>query len=165
MRVIGRFTAALAAIAVTGMIAGPAAPALASRSAGSARTAASARPVAFECQGWQHGQVRTHLIYLNCLGQVLVKVPRWQYWTPRSARSLRATLYVDTCVPNCERGRYRHYAAAVVFYRVRSHHGIRYFSRLRLSYFHGRHRSYVYRWARYPGATVPGWTGGPSGQG
>jgi hypothetical protein len=32
---------------------------------------------------------------------------------------------------------------------------------LRLRYWHGGQRDYVYRWAVLPGATIPGWNGGP----
>jgi hypothetical protein len=28
-------------------------------------------------------------------------------------------------------------------------------------YRHDRRRTYVYRWAKYPGATIPVWIGGP----
>ena len=39
--------------------------------------------------------------------------------------------------------------------------GVRYFSRMRLRYWHGGQRDYVFRWAVLPGATIPGWNGGP----
>ena len=33
---------------------------------------------------------------------------------------------------------------------------------VRLRYRHGGQRDYVFRWAVLPGATIPGWNGGPS---
>jgi|SRR5450755_2280669 hypothetical protein len=120
-------------------------------------------PVAYDCLGWRKGQVKVGAIALSCFGSVVVKVAAWQYWTGVSARSATATLGVDLCKPNCGTGKFRKYAATVVLYRVRSHDGVAYYSRLRLRYRHGGPRSYTYRWARYPGATIPVWTGGPTG--
>jgi hypothetical protein len=118
-------------------------------------------PVAYDCAGWKSGQVRTHVVLLDCLGQVVLKTYTWRWWTKNSARSRRAALYVDSCTPNCASGTYRRYAATVVFFRPRTHAGVRYFSRLELRYFHQRRRDYTYVWAAYPGAQVPGWIGGP----
>jgi|HubBroStandDraft_2_1064218.scaffolds.fasta_scaffold17787_4 hypothetical protein len=118
-------------------------------------------PVVHDCDGWQSGQVRTHVVLLDCLGQVVLKTYTWRWWTAHSARTRRAELYVDSCTPSCASGTYRHYAATVVFYRPRTHDGVRYFSRLQLRYFHQRRRDYTYAWAAYPGAQVPGWIGGP----
>lgn len=50
----------------------------------------------------------------------------------------------------------------MTLYRVRSRHGVPYYSRLRLHYRHDGPRTYTFRWARYPGASIPVWTGGPS---
>lgn len=52
-------------------------------------------------------------------------------------------------------------AVAAVVLAVAVRHGGRYFSRMRLRYWHGGQRDYVYRWAVLPGATIPGWNGGP----
>jgi hypothetical protein len=53
-------------------------------------------------------------------------------------------------------------AVAISFWRVAVRDGVRYFSRMRLRYWHGGQRDYVFRWAVLPGATIPGWNGGPS---
>jgi hypothetical protein len=131
-----------------------------------APSAARARPlpVAYDCLGWHRGQVRAPAVAISCFGTVVVTVASWAYWTGVSARSARATLRIDTCKPTCETGRFRKYAATVVFYRVRAHDGVRYYSRFRLRYRHSGARGYTYRWARYPGATIPVWVGGPSGR-
>jgi hypothetical protein len=120
------------------------------------------RPVAYDCLGWHGGQVRAPTVAISCFGTVVVTVTSWAYWTGVSARSARASLGIDTCKPTCEAGRIRKYAATVIFYRVRAHDGVRYYSRLRLRYRHSGERGYTYRWARYPGATIPVWVGGPS---
>jgi hypothetical protein len=133
--------------------------------ASSAQAAArpAARPVAYDCLGWHRGQVRADTVALSCFGSVVLKVARWKYWTGISARSARATLNVDQCKPNCASGKFRSYPATVVLYRTRSHDGARYYSRLRIQYRHNGARRYTYRWARYPGATIPVWIGGPTG--
>jgi hypothetical protein len=119
--------------------------------------------VAYDCRGWHQGQVEVDSIALSCFGSVVVKVAGWRYWTGVSARAAQATLGVDTCKPDCVSGRFRKYAATVILYRARSHDGLRYFSRLRLQYRHDGPRSYTYRWAKYSGATIPVWVGGPTG--
>ena len=148
--------------AVTGV---PAAELAASAAVMSGTAAGSAaaplRPVVYDCDGWHHGQVRFRRIYLTCDGSVIVTVTGWKYWTAISARSRGGKLLVDTCRPDCAAGHYRKYASTVVFYRARWHHGVRYFTRMRLRYWHGRLRNYVYRWGRYPGGSRPVWVGGP----
>jgi hypothetical protein len=150
----------LAAVSLC-LLAGLVAPA-----AATASTAASGpprRPVAYDCLGWSRGQVRADTVALSCFGTVVLKVARWKYWTAGSARSARATLGVDLCRPNCGAGKFRTYPATVVLYRTRTHDGVRYYSRLRIRYRHNGPRQYTYRWARYPGATIPVWVGGPTG--
>jgi hypothetical protein len=128
-----------------------------------AARAARPIPVAYDCLGWHRGQVKASTVALSCFGSVVVKVASWKYWSGISARSGAATLGVDNCKPNCGNGKFTKYAATVVLYRARSHDGVRYYSRLRVQYRHHGLRSYTYRWARYPGATIPVWVGGPSG--
>jgi hypothetical protein len=128
-----------------------------------AARAAHPTPVAYDCLGWHRGQVKASTVALSCFGSVVVKVASWKYWSGISARSGAATLGVDNCKPNCGNGKFTKYAATVVLYRARSHDGVRYYSRLRVQYRHRGLRSYTYRWARYPGATIPVWVGGPSG--
>jgi hypothetical protein len=81
-------------------------------------------------------------------------------WSGSSARA-SGQLWVNTCAPTCAAGHYRTYRAQVSFWRVAIRDGVRYFSRMRLSYRHGGQRDYVYRWAVLPGASIPGWNGGP----
>ena len=78
----------------------------------------------------------------------------------------RCTMYVTACVwSGCATNSA---AATNASGRLRRRHsdavrnGVRYFSRMRLRYRHGGQRDYVFRWAVLPGATIPGWNGGPS---
>lgn len=125
-------------------------------------SAARRPPLAYDCQGLHDGRIRPADVLLDCLsGNVFVKTPAWRYWTATFARSQRATLWVNKCRPNCAAGHYRKYAASLVLYRVRSAHGRGYYTRMRLQYTHNGPRTYTYRWGTYPGATIPGWIGGP----
>jgi len=92
---------------------------------------------------------------------VFVRTPHWSAWSGSSARA-SGKLWVNTCKPTCSAGHHRTYNAQVSFWRVAIRNGVRYFSRMRLRYRHGGQRDYVFRWAVLPGATIPGWNGGPS---
>jgi hypothetical protein len=152
-KIVGAVVALLAAaVAVMALV-----------TSGGSASASRRPPVAYDCQGTHQGQTRPAEILLDCLsGNVMVKTPAWRYWTATSARSSGATLWVNKCRPNCAAGHYRKYAASLVLYRMRSVHGRGYFTRMRLQYTHNGPRKYTYRWATYPGATLPGWIGGPS---
>jgi hypothetical protein len=154
--------ACLAAACLTLAAGAGAAPRAGASAAPAAAAPATSRlPVAFDCQGWRHGQVRPARVALSCFGTVVLDMSRWKYWTGRSARSAAATLGVDNCKPDCVSGTFRRYAATVVLYRARSRHGTRYFTRLRIQYRHSGPRRYTFRWATYAGARIPVWTGGP----
>ena len=149
----------LAVLGGSGLVAAVVTAAL--TSAGSA-SAARRPPVAYDCQGLRDGMVRPGEILLDCLsGNAFVKTPAWRYWTRTSARTQRATLWVNKCRPNCAAGHYRTYAASLVLYRVQSAHGRGYYTRMLLAYTHNGPRAYAYRWGTYPGATIPRWIGGP----
>jgi len=132
--------------------------------AGAAAQVAAARhaPVAFDCRGWSAGQVRPSVIALDCYGTALIRAAGWEHWGDRRATARDARLRVNSCQPDCWHGTYRKYAAVVTLYRLRSHDGARYYSRLRLAYTHHGWRHYTYRWSTYPGAAMPVWVGGPS---
>lgn len=118
-------------------------------------------PVAYSgIDGWQHGRARLAVIYVGGTTAFL-RIRHWSRWTRTSAVT-RGTLWVDNCQPDCASGRFRTYPATVTLSRVADRKGVRFFSRMRLSYQHGGPREYRYRWGTYPGATVPLWVGGPS---
>jgi hypothetical protein len=124
---------------------------------------AARRPaVAYDCRGSHHGQIRPGQVLLDCMsGNVLVRTPAWSDWTAVSARSRDAVLWVNTCRPDCAAGHYRKYPAELAFYRARDSHGTAYYTRMQLQYSHNGPRKYTYRWGTYPGASIPGWIGGP----
>ena len=150
--------AVAAAVVVAGV--GLAAAVLTSRTAGAA-PASAPLPVAYNgMDGWHQGRARPPVVYLG-ESNVFVRTPRWSAWSGSSAQA-RGELWVNTCAPDCAAGHYRTYPAQVSFSRVAVHGGVRYFSRMRLSYQHGGQRDYVFRWGVLPGATLPGWNGGPA---
>ena len=152
-----KFAVAAAAVLVVGVGLGAA---LIFRTA-SATPAAVALPVAYNgADGWHQGRARLPVIY-NGESNVFVRTPHWSRWSGSSAQT-RGELWVNTCTPTCSAGHYRTYSAQVSFWRVAVRHGVRYFSQMRLRYRHGRQRDYVFRWGVLPGATIPGWNGGPS---
>jgi hypothetical protein len=160
-RVAGVILAACCAAAVA---CGTAAPVSA------ASRPAATRPVAFDCKGRHDGKVQPGTVYLDCLsGNAFVRTPSWVYWSGVAAKTSQpgqprtAVLWVNTCTPICAAGHYRKYKAVLSFFRPETVHGVRFFTRMRLRYFHNRARDYTYRWGTFPGATLPGWIGGPGG--
>ena len=130
------------------------------RAAGAA-PASAPLPVAYNgAAGWHQGRARPPVIYIG-QSNVFVRTPHWSRWSGSSART-RGELWVNTCTPTCSAGHYRMYPAQVGFSRVAVHDGVRYFARMTLRYRHGHQREYVYRWGILPGATIPGWNGGPA---
>jgi hypothetical protein len=166
---MNRFTSAAAAAlcgsaAVMGLVtsAGTSAAAVSQRAAGRPPAATRRPAVAYDCHGQHQGQVRSTETIIDCLSLgVFVRTPSWRYWTAISARTRTATLWVDNCKPNCASGAFRKYPATLVLYRPRTAHRTRYFTRMRLQYRHDGPRKYTFRWGTYPGATLPGWIGGP----
>jgi hypothetical protein len=128
--------------------------------AASAEPASAPLPVAYDgAAGWHQGRARPPVIYLGG-SNIFVRTPHWSAWSGSSARA-SGKLWVNTCTPTCAAGHYRTYRAQVSFWRPAVHDGVRYFARMGLSYWHGGQRDYVYRWAVLPGASIPGWNGGP----
>jgi len=135
--------------------------ALTAAGAAAALTTQGARvPVAYNgVDGWSHGKTRLAVIYIGG-SDAFVRTLHWSHWTGSSAYS-RGTLWVNTCRPDCAAGHYRKYSAGVTLSQAAVHRGVRYFSRMKLSYYHGKQRDYGFRWGTYPGATIPLWIGGP----
>lgn len=151
--------AAVIAVAVALSAAGTAA---ALSTQGSRQPAASTAPlpVAYSgMDGWSHGRVRPPVIYLSGSAAFL-RIAHWARWTTSAARG-QATVWMDTCQPNCAAGHYRTYPATLDLSQPATHKGVSFFFRMRLRYWHGGQRDYGFRWGSYPGATVPVWIGGP----
>jgi len=153
----GKFAVLAAAVLVAGVgLAGV----LILRAAG-ATPASVVLPVAYNgADGWHQGRARLPVIYIG-ESEVFVRTPHWSRWSGSSARA-RGELWVNACTPTCSAGHYRTYRAQVSFSGVAVRDGVRYFSVLRLRYRHGGQRDYVFRWGVLPGATIPGWNGGPA---
>ena len=129
--------------------------------AGSSLAGQARLPVAYNgLDGWQHGRVRLPVIYVGG-STAFLRIKHWSNWSAVSAAT-GGTLWVDNCRPDCASGHFRTYPAQITLSRVADRKGVRFFSRMRLRYAHGGPREYRYRWATYPGATVPLWVGGPS---
>jgi hypothetical protein len=155
----GNFVVALAA-AVLAVGVGLGAAALTFRTAGAA-PASMTLPVAYNgADGWHQGKARLPVIYIG-ESNVFVRTPHWSGWSGSSAHT-SGELWVNTCTPNCAAGHYRTYSARISFWGVTARDGVRYFSRMGLRYWHGHQRDYVFRWSVLPGATMPGWNGGPA---
>jgi len=148
------------ALAVAVLAVGVGLGAVAITRAASAAPSSVPLPVAYNgADGWHQGRARLPVIYLG-ESNVFARTPHWSEWSGSSAQA-RGKLWVNTCTPNCAAGHYRIYRAQVSFWRVAVRGGVRYFSRMRLRYWHGHQRDYVFRWAVLPGAAIPGWNGGP----
>jgi hypothetical protein len=148
------------ALAAAVLVAGAGVAVLTFRSASAAPTSVPL-PVAYSgVDGWHQGRARPPVIYIGG-SDVFVRTPHWSAWSGSSAHT-RGVLWVNTCAPNCSAGHYRTYRAQVSFWRVAVLHGVRYFTRMRLRYWHGYQRDYTYRWGVLPGAAIPGWNGGPA---
>jgi hypothetical protein len=151
---------AAAAAVVLVAAAGLAAAVLTLRTASAAPTSAPL-PVAYNgADGWHRGRARPPAVYIG-ESSAFVRTPHWSQWSGSSAQA-RGTLWVNTCTPTCSAGHYRTYRAQVGLWRVAVRDGVRYFTRMRLRYWHGRQRDYLFRWGILPGAAIPGWNGGPA---
>jgi hypothetical protein len=152
----GNFFVAMAAIVLA---VGAGLAVLALRNVGAA-PASTALPIAYNgVDGWSQGQARLRAIYIG-ESNVFVRTPQWSAWSGVAAAT-RGELWVNTCSPTCSAGHYRTFPARISFSGVTVHNGVKYFSRLRLRYWHGHQRDYTLSWGILPGATIPGWNGGP----
>ena len=119
---------------------------------------ASSVPVIYDAPpqtfGWSSPSVRPKWVALDGWGNVLVHTWSWTQWNSTAAVS-HGTLWVNTCTPYCAAGHYLYYSATLKLYRPESHGSTRYFSRMKLSYYHGWQRTYIYSF------NGRGWTGGP----
>lgn len=154
--IIAAAAAAAIAMGITGAV-------LASARSGAAVAQRGGRgraPIAYSgADGWGGGEARPPAIYIGG-SDVFVRTPRWSRWAATSALA-HGVLWVNTCSPTCAAGRYRRYPATVRLWGVARRRGAAYLSRLSVSYVHGGPRRYVYHWDVLPGATIPGWNGGP----
>lgn len=109
-------------------------------------------------QGWAHGAVRPHALYLGAGGSLFVRRVRWIGWSQAGARG-SGTRWADNCVPSCAAGSFARSAATITLSRVRTHHGQRYFSRMRIAWrAGGKPHQQTFRWSAGTGASAaPFW--------
>jgi hypothetical protein len=103
--------------------------------------------------GWQHAKIKPHSIYFGAGGSLLVRGAKWISWTQVGAIG-EGVRWADTCTPNCAAGSYDKTRAVLTLSRVRSHRGVRYFTRLTMIWTeNGTREKLNFRWHR---STVPG---------
>jgi hypothetical protein len=139
-------------VACTG--AGPAGASSPRDAASGVSAAAATRPVVFNyAEGWQHGRVEPHAIYIGNGGAPYVTRLVWSHWNGTSAY---ASGILDRQYASCLRVKAAYkcpehrFGVGVTLSRVESHDGVRYFSRMRWSWHtrSGAHRFTYWRTAR-----------------
>jgi hypothetical protein len=115
---------------------------------------AATRPVAFNyAEGWQHGRVEPHAIYIGNGGAPYLTRLAWSHWNGTSAyasgvlnRQYASCLTVKPAF-RCPEHRF---GVGVTLSRVEKHDGVRYFSRMRWSWHSrsGAHRFTYWRTVR-----------------
>ena len=121
---------------------------------GGVSAVAATRPVVFNyAEGWHHGRVEPHAIYIGNGGAPFVKRLAWSHWNSTSAY---AAGIMERQYGSCTRVKpsyqcpYHRFGAGVALSRVETHNGVRYFSRMRWSWHTraGAHRITYWRLAR-----------------
>ncbi len=105
--------------------------------------------------GWSHGKVRPGAIYFGAGGDLFVRPLKWAKWG--SYARARGTRRQNSCVPTCSRGTFINSQASVTLWRVRTHKGHLYYSRMTLSWTHNGSHKVSYSYSTPPGATSPFW--------
>ncbi len=125
---------ALAMAAVAGVAGGQALASPASASAGPARTVVYGVPYGHSGSNFVHGKVRpTGLLVWTGDGSAWFVIHSYRSWSRRNAWG-SATVHVRSCWGTCFR--YKTERTTLHFYRVRTHRGHRYFTRLHFSLAH-----------------------------
>lgn len=120
-------------LALAGLIVGVLAPA----------ASAADRPALFNyAEGWSHGRVEPHQVYVGARGPYLTGLS-WSWWNSKSAQGT-GTVHIQSAAclqhhPSSACTFYRH-AARVSLWRPRTHAGQAYFSRMKWAFRSGGHR-------------------------
>ena len=99
-----------------------------------APASASTRPVMYGTYGaasgsWQGATIKPPAVYFGTDSVLSVRSLTWAYWNTTSAWG-RGTRWQDNCIPNCATGIYHSHPATLTMWRVRWHHGQRYYTRM-----------------------------------
>ncbi len=98
-------------------------PALLATTASAATT-----PVIYnDGNGWRNADVRPAWIIVGLGGAPMAHTWHWSAWNSKDARSA-GTLWVDSCVPDCARGKTSYHKLIVTLSNVRYHNGRAYYS-------------------------------------
>jgi len=109
-------------------------------------------PVVYSQPGWRGPQVKPRHFYdITGDSSEWLNTASWRYWTGVSASSAGRYGY-RTCFGSCDKT--RTVPAAITVWRVRSHHGRRYFTRLRWVYKIKGHQHTVVAWFDPTGRAV-----------
>jgi hypothetical protein len=121
-------------LAAAGLAAGVLAPA----------ASAASRPVLYNyAEGWSHGRIEPHQVYVGARGPYLTGLS-WSWWDSKSAQGT-GTVHIQSsaCLqhhPSSACSFYRH-AVRVSLWRPRTHAGQLYFSRMKWSFRSAGHRT------------------------
>jgi hypothetical protein len=83
--------------------------------------------------GWSHPGVRPAWIFIGMGGAPVAHVGKWSTWDkgePQPHASANGTLQVNNCQPNCAQGRITSHRLVVTLSVVKTHLGVRYYSRM-----------------------------------
>jgi hypothetical protein len=110
------------------------APAALMPTAASAASAATT-PVVYASgtPGWGNHSVRPSRILIGMGGAPWAHIGQWSTWDkgePLPHATANGTLWVDNCVPNCAQGKESDHHLVVTLSVVRTHNGVRYYSRM-----------------------------------
>ena len=147
--------AALAGLAIIGV------PAVTAPAASAATT-----PVIYNYDsGWHNADVRPAWVIVGQGGAPVVHTGHWSTWDkgePNPHATSAGTLLVDNCVPDCAQGKTSSHKLVVTLSVVKTHNGVRYYSRM--AWYTPGYRlpgyktsTAVLHFSIPRGASVPGW--------
>ena len=121
----------LKALVTAGAVtAGLGVPALVMPTAASAATT----PVVFaRVSGWSPASIRPAWILIGEGGSPTAHIPHWSTWDkgePNPHATANGTLWTDNCLPNCAQGKESVHRLVVTLSVVKTHRGVRYYSRM-----------------------------------
>ena len=115
--------------------------------------------------GWHNANIRPAWIIVGQGGAPGVHTWHWSTWDkgePNPHATSAGTLLVDNCVPNCAQGKTSYHTVVVTLSVVRTHNGVRYYSKM--TWYTPGYRLPGYttstatlHFSTPPGASVPGW--------
>ena len=96
--------------------------------------------------GWSHRSVRPSWILIGMGGTPGAHIRYWSTWDkgePTPHATSNGTPWVNNCIPNCAQGKESSHHLVVTLSAVRTHNGVRYYSRM--TWYTPGYRLYGYR--------------------